>query len=145
LYACTCEFSLRQESFDVILVNTVISRWGCYTNMPNSQEKRYLHATRATIHNPYDIFRNLPHLLVWENKFSCCHSEFQHRNAVNICFYTYIRYYLHHNTIVYLWPLYVPQGKCDIGINHSPLSLSHQTIVKSLISHKSIEILSPHV
>jgi hypothetical protein len=31
LYACTCEFSLHQESFDVILVNTVISRWGCYT------------------------------------------------------------------------------------------------------------------
>jgi hypothetical protein len=31
LYACTCEFSLHRESFDVILVNTVISRWGCYT------------------------------------------------------------------------------------------------------------------
>jgi hypothetical protein len=24
LYACTCEFSIRQESFDVILVNTAV-------------------------------------------------------------------------------------------------------------------------
>jgi hypothetical protein len=64
-------------------------------------KREYLHAIQATIYDPNDITKNLPHLLVWENKFSCCHSEFQHKNSVNRCFYTCIRHYMYHNTIVY--------------------------------------------
>jgi hypothetical protein len=72
-------------------------------NMPNSQERKYLYAIQAMLYNPYGISRNLPHLLVWENRFSCCHSEFHHRNSVNRCFYTCTRYDFYHNIIVYPW------------------------------------------
>jgi hypothetical protein len=41
LYACTCEFLLRRESFDVILVNTVISRWGCYNEAFQNLKKLF--------------------------------------------------------------------------------------------------------